>query len=100
MQRLTNQQHRAVAQPQGLATTLVTLCLLLAFMLSATPSYADGGASNRKEAISQALARSGSDAEVLGVKQIQKNNGRIIFAVKVISNGRVKVIHIPKTNSE
>ena len=93
-----NRQHQSVARPQGLATALVSLCLLLALTLSATPSYAD--ASNRKQAISQALARSGSDAEVLGVKQIQKDDGRVIFAVKVISNGRVKVIHIPKTNSE
>ena len=93
-----HKQTQTVAKPQGLVTALLTVCLLLVLMLSTTPSYAD--ASNRKDAISQALARSGSDAEVLGVKQIKKQNGQMVFAVKVISNGRVKVIHIPKTTSD
>ena len=79
-------------------TALAALCLLLALSLSSTPSYAD--ASNRKQAISQALAQSGGNAEVLGVKQISNGKGGVTFAVKLISNGRVKVIHIPKTGSE
>lgn len=98
MHTLNNKQHQTVAKPHSLATALVAVCLALALMFSATPSYAD--ASNRKEAISQALAQSGGNAEVLGVKQISNGNGGVIFAVKLISNGRVKVINIPKTKSE
>ncbi|MEE9334046.1 MAG: hypothetical protein V3U65_08125 [Granulosicoccaceae bacterium] len=93
-----NSQHQTAVRPQSLTTVLAALCLLLVLSFSSTPSYAD--ASNRKQAIGQALAQSGSDAKVLSVKQIKNGNGGVTFAVKLISNGRVKVIHIPKTGSE
>ncbi len=98
MHTLNKKQHQTVAQPRGFATVLAAVCLLLALMFSATPSYAD--ASNRKQAINQALAQSGGNAEVLGVREISNGNGGVTFAVKLISNGRVKVINIPKTKSE
>ena len=83
-----------------IATALTAVCLFIALSLPPIASQASNGASNRKEAISQALARSDSEARVLGVKRIKKNDGSVIFAVKVISNGRVKVINIPKVKSE
>jgi len=95
MQTLTTKPHQSVARPEGFATALAAVCLLLALMFSATPSYAD--ASNRKQAISQALAQSGGDAEVLGVKEVSNGKGGVSYAVKLISNGRVKIISIPKS---
>ena len=98
MRTLDKKQHQTVARPQGFATALVAVCLMLVLLFNATPSYAD--ASNRKQAISQALSQSGSDAEILGVKEIKNGNGGVMFVIKLISNGRVKVINIPKTGSE
>jgi len=95
MQTLTTKPQQSVARPKCFATVLAAMCLLLTLLFSATPSYAD--ASNRKQAISQALAQSGGNAEVLGVKEVSNGNGGIVFAVKLISNGRVKVINIPKS---
>ncbi len=98
MCKLVKKQQRSVARPQGLATALAAICLLVALSFSSTPSYAD--ASNRKQAISQALAQVGGNAEILSVKQVSSGNGGVAFAIKLISNGRVKTIRIPKTGSK
>ncbi len=96
------QQQTSSTATRGsvLVASLVSCCLCIALLLSPATSFAEGSASNRKEAISQALSRSEGNAKVLGVKRIEKNNGAIVFSVKVISNGRVKVIQIPKKASE
>ncbi len=83
-----------------IAAALVAVCLSATLSLYPVVSNAEAGAQDRKEAISQALARSQAGTQVLGVKRIKQSNGSVSFAVKVIHNGRVKVINIPKVNSE
>ena len=101
MDKHTQANSQSVAtRTKSVATALAGLCLLLVLSMLSTATIADGGANNRKEAISQALARSDDNASVLGVKQIISDNGSVVFAVKIISSGRVKVIRIPKNKSE
>lgn len=89
----------AATTRKSVVAALAAVCLFTALSLTPFASYADGGARDRKEAISQALARSDAGTSVLGVKRVKQSNGSVIFNVKVINNGRVKVISIPKVKS-
>jgi len=90
-----HQQRNTVAKPSGFAAVFATLCLVTVLLLAPAASYAD--ASNRQQAITQALSAGGSDAKLLSVKEIINENGQEAFAVKIISKGRVKVIRINKS---
>lgn len=81
----------------ALHSWLVTVCasvLLAGLLFSAPASAAD--AANRQHAIQIALQQNGGDGKVLGVKTVQNKNGQTVFAVKVLSNGRVRVFRIKK----
>ena len=74
-----------------------SLALAFALALGAllVPAAATADASSRDEAIEQALRASGDGARVLGVRELREN-GRGVYAVKVLADGRVRVIRIPK----
>jgi len=74
----------------------IMLCMMLCFSSAYTTSImANDGAQSRAEAANIAKQRSGDNARVLGVKETQDSNGNLVYAVKVIKNGRVKVYQIP-----
>ncbi len=80
--------------------TSVQFCAVLLMCLALTgmqPTYAD--AANRQDAIAEALSKAGSDSKVIGVRETTNENGTVVFAVKVLSNGRIRVFQIPKSDS-
>jgi len=74
--------------------SLVT-CLVLTLALYSAPATA-ADASNRQQAIEIALQQNGGEGKVLGVSTMSDQNGGTVFAVKVLSNGRVRVFRIKK----
>jgi len=67
---------------------------LLAVALLASPgavSDAAADAGSRSEAIAEALSRSGG-GKVLGVKETTGSDGRREYAVKVLTDGRVRIV--------
>lgn len=75
------------------ACTTVLLLMLLGTTVFAGSAYADGAQRSRAEAVEIARQRSG-DGRVLSVKKTVNQNGVSIYAVKIISNGRVKVYRV------
>ena len=61
--------------------------------IAAAPSPVAADAGSRGEAIEQALARSGGRGKVLGVREERDANG-VVYAVKVLTDGRVRVYRI------
>jgi hypothetical protein len=73
--------------------------LITAAMGSLYGTYsAAADASNRQQAIDMALQQNGGDGKVLGVQTEKSSNGQTVFAVKVLSNGRVRVFRIRKAD--
>ena len=72
-------------------TALGILCLLL--LLSLMPAHG-AGSLTREQAIATALQRNGGQGKVLAVRKTENSNGQTIYAVKVLTNGRVKVYHV------
>ncbi len=77
-----------------LSGVLLLMCLALSGLQSA---YAD--VANRQGAIAEALDMAGGNSKVIGVREETNKDGRVIFAVKVLSEGRVRVFRIPKSSS-
>lgn len=73
---------------------LLLLCLAVPGLQSA-----QADASNRQAAIAEALDKAGGSSKVIGVREETNKDGRVIFAVKVLSEGRVRVYRIPKSSS-
>ena len=71
---------------------LVTVLSLVAVSTSAVHA---AGAANAQQAAQVALQQSGG-GKVLGVSTETDSNGRRVFAVKVLSNGRVRVVRVPQ----
>lgn len=82
---------------KGLASALLIVLCVLATGVGNTVQAAD--AANRQQAISMALRQNGGDGKVLGVQNVRGRDGRSIFAVKILSNGRVRVFRIPQAQS-
>ena len=59
-----------------------------------TPSAAHADAGSRNEAIAQALAQSGGAGKVLGVKEERDARGGVVYSVKVLTDGRVRVVRV------
>ena len=59
------------------------------------PSDALADAGSRAQAIDQAMAASGGRGKVLGVREVSEN-GQTYYAVKVLTDGRVRVLRIRK----
>lgn len=74
----------------------ILLVALLLFIGAATPLHA-ASASSAQQAAQVALKQSGGSGKVLGVSTEVDSNGRKVFAVKVLSNGRVRVVRIPQS---
>lgn len=72
--------------------TALNLCVVLCLMggLAAT----DANAATREEAVSEAIAADGGGGRVLSVKE-EKSGDKRVWAVKVITDGRVRVHRIP-----
>jgi len=51
-------------------------------------------AANRQQAIEIALQQNGGAGKVLGVRTVKDKNGHTVYAVKILSDGRVRVIRI------
>ena len=72
---------------------LLALVLTLGTVVG-VPSLAHADAGSRNEAIAQALAQSGGGGKVLGVKEERDARGGVVYAVKVLTDGRVRVVRI------
>lgn len=74
----------------------IMLCMMLCVSSAYTSSsMANEGVLSRAQAVEIAKQRSGDNARVLSVKETQDKNGGLVYAVKIIKNGRVKVYRIP-----
>ncbi|ASJ75018.1 hypothetical protein [Granulosicoccus antarcticus] len=80
---------------QRTKSVVLALCLLLVMLsiFPGTPAQA-ADAANRQQAIEIARQQNGGDGKVLGVQTMSDGNGQTIFAVKILSNGRVRVFRI------
>lgn len=89
-----NKRHHQTS----LSSKLQTVALVVALVLSGStlPVHA-AGASTAQQAAQVALKQSGGNGKVLGVSTETDGNGRQVFAVKVLSNGRVRVVRVPKS---
>ena len=78
-------------------TTFRRHALVMTLVCAATlsPVHA-AGAANSQQAAQMALQQNGGAGKVLNVSTETDSDGRRVFAVKVISNGRVRVIRIPQ----
>lgn len=75
-------------------STNALVIIAIAFALgNAGIAHADGHKRSRAEAVEIAKQRSGGsgDSRVLSVKKRTNDKGVTVFAVKIITNGRVKV---------
>ncbi|MEE9320182.1 MAG: hypothetical protein V3U76_07035 [Granulosicoccus sp.] len=72
-----------------------SLLLLVLFIAggSTLPTHAAGSMS-REQAISRALQQSGGNGKVLGVRTTKNDDGSIVYSVKILTDGRVKVYRI------
>lgn len=66
--------------------------LLLAGLFVCAPVFADSSTFGKQDAAKQAQKENGG-GRILGVKQTEKN-GSVIFEVKLISDGKVRVLSI------
>ena len=83
--------------PRRRGYTLPGVLLLMCLALSGLQS-AHADVANRQGAIAEALDKAGGNSKVIGVREETKD-GRVFFAVKVLSEGRVRVFRIPKSSS-
>ena len=74
---------------------LLAACLTAAItsaILSTAVNAAD--AANRQQAIDIAMQQNGGSGKVLAVQTMADANGQTVYAVKILSNGRVRVFRI------
>lgn len=62
--------------------------------VTASPAHA-AAAANAQQAAQVALQQSGG-GKVLGVSTETDGSGKRVFAVKVLSNGRIRVVRVPQ----
>lgn len=86
------------SQSSNICKTVARVFALVVMLacLSASGSVFADGASSAKQAARQALAQNGGSGEVLGVSTETDRSGNRVYAVKIINNGRVRVIRIPQ----
>ena len=75
----------------ALVVPLVGAVLCVGALLAAPPA----AAATREQAIAQALAQARGDGRVLTVRREAGTDGRDVWAVKVIVDGRVRVHRVP-----
>ena len=76
--------------PRSLLAPLMGAALCIAALAAAPAS-----AATREQAIAQALAEARGDGRVLTVRREPGVDGRDVWAVKVIVDGRVRVHRVP-----
>ncbi len=91
----SRRHHKRKSGPGKLAALLLGGCVLMT-TVGMTAQAAD--ASNRQQAIDMAMRQNGGQGKVLGVQVIRSENGQSYFAVKILSNGRVRVHRIRQSN--
>jgi hypothetical protein len=74
---------------------VILLTVLTVVLISGNNALA-ADAANRQQAIELALQQNGGAGKVLGVREITNKNGAVLYAVKVLSDGRVRVIRVKK----
>jgi hypothetical protein len=74
---------------------VILLTVLTVVLISGNYALA-ADAANRQQAIEFALQQNAGAGKVLGVREIKNKNGIVVYAVKVLSDGRVRVISIKK----
>lgn len=74
---------------------MILLTVLTIVLVSGNNTLA-ADAIDRQQAIEFALQQNGGAGKVLGVREIRNKNGIVVYAVKVLSDGRVRVIRIKK----
>ena len=79
----------ATGRPSG---ALLGAALCAALWLGA-PAPAE--AASREQAVATALAETRGRGRVLGVEREEGSGGRAVWAVKVIVDGRVRVVRVP-----
>ena len=74
---------------------LLAACLTVAITSAvfSTPGNA-ADAANRQQAMDIAVQQNGGNGKVLGVQTMTDANGNTVYAVKILSNGRVRVFRI------
>ncbi len=74
---------------------LLATCLTVAIASAtfSTPGNA-ADAANRQQAIEIAVQQNGGNGKVLGVQTMTNARGQTVYAVKILSNGRVRVFRI------
>lgn len=87
----------AVASRQLIRVACVSMLIAIATLSFSTKAIA-ADANDRQHAIEIAKEKNGGDGKVLGVSTIQDANGNTQYAVKLLSNGRVRVFRINKAN--
>lgn len=93
-------KHQYILSNTSVSLVARSMMLVLVLAVSnAAPSLAlaDGEKRSRSEAVEIAKQQSGGNGRVLSVKKQNTKQGDTVFAVKIITNGRVKVYSIPET---
>jgi len=85
--------HHKSAQQRTTLSFLLAVVIVLGSSIN-TKAMADGEPRTRVQAIDIAKQRSGGDGRVLSVQKKVNKNGVSVFAVKIISNGRVKIYSV------
>ncbi len=71
------------------------LLVLLATMILTIPAGPAAAASSREQAAATAVQQNGGAGRVLGVREEQDGNGRRVYAVQILIDGRVRIILVP-----
>lgn len=93
MQQLTQRSNR----PHLLRIYLLSgMLLIVVFLACFSRNTLAADAGNRQQAIEIAQQQNGGQGKVLGVNMIQDQSGQNVFAVKILTDGRVRVFRIRK----
>ncbi len=90
-------RQRLAHRPINIIGTSIRV-LMIAWILALSPVHSTlaNEANDRAQAISIALQKNGGQGKVLSVNETVNARGQTLFAVKVLSNGRVRVYQIRK----
>lgn len=87
----------AVIRRQWVRLACVSMMIAITTLAYSAPVHA-ADAVDREHAIEIAKERNGGNGKVLGVATVQDTSGNTQYAVKLLSNGRVRVFRINKAN--
>lgn len=87
----------AVIRRQWVRLACVSMIIAITTLAYSAPVHA-ADAVDREHAIEIAKERNGGNGKVLGVATVQDASGNTQYAVKLLSNGRVRVFRINKAN--